>query len=204
MIDFYTATTPNAQKVHIMLEELGLPYTLHILDLKKNQQKSPDFLSVNPNGKVPAIVDNQGSYGRKIKVFESGAILTYFAEKTKHFMGENEFDRAQVMSWLMFQMSAVGPSFGNYHYAVSHNIPAMATRFETEAQRLLEVLDRQLASHEYLAGNFFSIADIATYPWMRAGLQLKSEWFKNTPHIHRWIGLIASRPAVKKAMSTHS
>ncbi|RYZ80705.1 MAG: glutathione S-transferase [Proteobacteria bacterium] len=200
MIDFYSAQTPNVQKVHIMLEELGIPYTLHPIDLKANQQKSAEYLAINPNGKVPAIVDNEGSYGRKISVFESGAILMYLAEKTRHFLGENEHDRAQVTSWLMFQMSGIGPIFGNFNYAKSNNIPPMATRFDVEAQRVIEVMNKQLAQNEYLAGSFYSIADISTYSWMVAGMKLNSAWFEKAPNIRRWMDLIAQRPAVKKAM----
>lgn len=201
MIDFYTAATPNGQKVHILLEELGLPFTLHTLDLKANQQKSPDFLKINPNGRIPAIVDNEGFFGRKIPVFESGAILLYLAEKSHHFLGANEFDRVQTLSWLMFQMSGVGPIFGNYHYAKGHNIPPMATRFELEAQRVLGVMNTQLAQNEYLAGNFYSIADIATYPWMAAFLKSTPDWFEQTPHVRRWADVIRQRPAVRKVMS---
>ncbi|MBC7370210.1 MAG: glutathione S-transferase N-terminal domain-containing protein [Bdellovibrionaceae bacterium] len=202
MIDFYSANTPNVQKVHIMLEELGLPYKLHPVDLKANQQKSPEFLAINPNGKVPAIVDNEGTYGRKISIFESGAILFYLAEKTRHFMGENDFDRAQVMSWVMFQMSGIGPIFGNFNYGKSNNIPPMATRFEVEGTRVMEVMNKQLAQNEYLAGNFYSIADIATYSWMVAGMRLNPGWFEKAPHVRRWMDLIAKRQAVKKAMGT--
>jgi GST-like protein len=200
MIDFYTAGTPNAQKVHIMLEELGIPYTAHALDLKAGDQKKADYLKINPNGKVPAIVDNEGTYGRKIPVFESGAILTYLAEKSRHFLGANEYDEAQTMSWLMFQMSGVGPILGNYNYAKNNNIPLMATRFELEAKRVFEVMNTQLAQNEFLAGSFYSIADIATYPWMAHFLKTKPEWFETTPHLRRWAQAVAQRPAVKKVM----
>lgn len=201
MLDFYTAKTPNGSKVHIMLEELGMEYELHSVDLKTNQQKSPDFLKINPNGRIPALVDREGDFGRQIPVFESGAILFYLAEKSLHFLGSNEYEKAQVMSWLMFQMSGIGPNFGNYHYAKNHNIPQMMNRFELESKRLLTVMNTQLAQNQYLAGNFYSIADIATYPWIAIYLKSKPEWFEANSHVRRWAELISQRPAVKKAMS---
>jgi GST-like protein len=200
MIEFYAAKTPNVFKVHIMLEELGLPYTLHNVDLQANDQKKPDFLKVNPNGKVPAIVDTEGVHGRAISLFESGAILDYLADKSYHFRGENDYDKAQTMSWLMFQMSGVGPIFGNYNYAKKNEIPLMANRFEAEAKRVLDVMNTQLAQHTYLAGNFYSIADIATYPWIGLFMKSKPEWFEMTPHVRRWAAEIAKRPAVQKVM----
>jgi GST-like protein len=200
VIDFYTAATPNAQKVHILLEELGIPFKIHSVDLKANQQKGAEFLAVNPNGKVPAIVDNEGSYGRKIPVFESGAILTYLAEKSHHFLGDNEFDKAQVMSWLMFQMSGVGPIFGNYNYAKNNDVPAMATRFDIESKRVLDVMNKQLMQNEFLAGSFYSIADIATYPWIAAFMKKAPDWFEAYPQIKTWAKTIGKRPAVSKVM----
>jgi GST-like protein len=201
MIDFYTASTPNGQKVHIMLEELGMEYNLHTLNLKANEQKNPEFLKLNPNGKIPTIIDNDAPFGRKIPVFESGAILHYLAQKTHHFLGENEFDEAQTMAWLMFQMSGIGPIFGNYHYAKNNNIPLMATRFEVEANRVLGVMNQQLAENQYLAGSFYSIADMATYPWIAAYMKTKPEWFETTPNVRRWAETVGQRPAVKKVMS---
>lgn len=201
MIDFYTAKTPNGFKVHIMLEELGMKYNLHMLDLKANQQKAPEYTKINPNGRIPAIVDLEGDFGRQIPVFESGAILNYLAEKTHHFQGTNEYEKAQVMGWLMFQMSGIGPNFGNYHYAKNNNIPQMLTRFELESKRLLGVMNTQLAQNQYLAGSFYSIADIATYPWIAAYLKSKPDWFETTPHVRRWADLVGQRPAVKKVMA---
>jgi GST-like protein len=198
MIDFYTTKTPNGSKVQIMLEELGMKYEYFNISLKDNEQKKPDFLKINPNGRIPAIVDRDGEFGREIPVFESGAILHYLAEKSHHFIGTNEFERAQVMSWLMFQMSGIGPNFGNYNYAKTNNIPMMLTRFELESKRLLDVMNTQLAQHEYLAGSFYSIADIATYPWIAEYIKSKPEWFEENPHVRRWAELIGRRPAVKK------
>jgi GST-like protein len=200
MIDFYAAKTPNGLKVFIMLEELGTKYNLHLLDLKNNDQKKPEYLKINPNGKIPAIVDTEGDFGRAISIFESGAILSYLADKTHHFIGSTDFERTQVMSWLMFQMSAVGPNFGNYNYAKTNNIPQMMNRFELESKRILEVMNTQLAQNPYLAGSFYSIADIAAYPWIAAYMKSKPEWFEPTPHVRRWSHIIGDRPAVRKVM----
>jgi len=201
MIDFYTAGTPNGQKVHIMLEELGIPFTMHTLDLKAGQQKSPEYLKVNPNGKIPAIIDNDAPFGRKIPVFESGAILIYLAEKSNHFIGSNEFERAQTMSWLMFQMSGIGPILGNYNYAKTNSIPPMMSRFEAEAKRVFAVMNLHLGQNQYLAGDFYSIADMATYPWLAGTLKSKPEWFETTPNIRRWLDLVGQRPAIKKVFA---
>ena len=171
-----------------------------MLDFKNNDQKKPDYLKINPNGRIPALVDREGEYGRPIPIFESGAILNYLGEKTHHFMGSNEYEKAQVMSWVMFQMSGIGPNFGNFTYAKNNNIPLMMNRFEVESKRLLGVLNTQLARNEYLAGNFYSIADIATYPWIAPFIKSKPEWFEQTAHVRRWAELIAKRPSVQKVM----
>lgn len=202
MIDFYTAETPNGRKVHIMLEELGMKYELHPIDLSLNQQKNPEFLKINPNGRIPAIVDRDGALGHPLPVFESGAVLIYLAEKSSHFLGTDETEKAQVMSWLMFQMSGIGPNLGNYYYAKQNDIPVMLSRFELESLRLLGVMETRLNQVSYLAGNFYSIADIATYPWIESYLTLKPEWFADKPAIQRWAQLIAGRPAVKKALES--
>lgn len=204
MIDFYTAKTPDASKVQIMLEELGMKYELHTVDLNVlDQQNQPEYLKINPNGLAPAIVDRDGEFGLGIPVFESGAILDYLAEKSHHFIGTNEYERAQVMSWLMFQMSGIGPNFGNYNYAKKNNIPQMMNRFGVESRRLLGVMNTQLSRNEYLAGSFYSIADIATYPWIESAIKSNPEWFEFAPQVLRWAGLIAQRPAVKKALRAH-
>lgn len=200
MIDFYTAPTPNGYKVQILLEELGMKYEVHTLDLRKNEQKKPEFLKINPNGRIPAIIDRDGEYGRPIPVFESGAILFYLAEKSHHFLGDSDHERAQVMSWLMFQMSGLGPHMGNYHYAKTHQIPQMMVRFEQESMRLVGVMNLQLSAQEYLAGGFYSIADIACYPWIASYLKSNPEWFEETPQVRRWAELIRQRPAVQKVV----
>jgi GST-like protein len=202
MIDFYTADTPNGRKVHIMLEELGIPYSKRMLDLKSNEQKRPEFTKINPNGRIPAIVDLESESGLEVPVFESGAILLYLAEKSHHFLGSNEIERAQVYGWLMFQMSGIGPAFGNYYYAKNNNIPAMGERFEKESARLLSVMEQRLSESSFLAGDFYSIADIAMYPWIAAFLGSKSDWFESTPNVRKWAAAIAERPAVQKVMGT--
>lgn len=173
MIDLYTAGTPNGYKISIALEELGLPYTLHNLNLLANEQKQPSFLKINPNGRIPAIVDRDAD---NLTIFESGAILIYLAEKTGRLMPADTAGRFRVMQWLMFQMSGVGPMMGQanvfYRY-MEQKIPVAIDRYQAESRRLLGVLNDQLKDLEYLAGDY-SIADIATWPWAR---------------IHEWSGV---------------
>ncbi|KHD88823.1 MAG: glutathione S-transferase [Bdellovibrio sp. ArHS] len=203
MIEFYTAQTPNGRKVSLMLEELAIPYTQHNIDLGKLEQKSPEFIAKNPNGKIPVIIDTHGSYDHKTTVFESGAILYYLAEKHQAFFGHSLEEKAHVMQWLMFQMSAIGPIFGNYYYG-KHTLkpenPGFIERFEKEALRLLGVMEIQLEKNTYLAGEAYTIADIATYPWLIHYLHTKPEWFESRPSIRRWAQTLAERPAVKKVM----
>jgi GST-like protein len=200
MIDFYTAKVPDGFKVQIMLEELGMAYEIHNVDMKSNEQQKLDFLKINPNGRIPAVVDRDGDFGHAIPIFESGAILNYLAEKSHHFLGSNEFEKAQVMAWLMFQMSEIGPNFSNYEYAKNNNIPQMLNRFDLEARRLIGVMDKQLAQNQYLAGSFYSIADIAAFPWVSDTLKTSPVWYETSPHVRRWVELIAQRPAVKKVL----
>jgi GST-like protein len=200
MIDFYTAKTPGGISVHILLEELGMRYQMHNLDLKNNDQKKADYLKISPGEEVPAIVDQEGEYGRQIPVFESGAILSYLAEKSHHFLGGNEFEKAQVMSWLMFHTSGLGPDFSNYAYAKDNNNPLMLKYFDLESKRLLAVVNTQLSKYQYLAGNFYSIADIAAYPWIAGTLKLKAEWYEVVPHVRRWADLVGQRPAARKVL----
>jgi len=198
MIDLYSSPTPNGRKVSLALEEMQLPYTLHAIDLAKLQQKEPWFLAINPNGRIPAIVDRgNGDFA----VFESGAILIYLAEKTGQFLPTEPKARSQVLQWLMFQMGGVGPMMGQanvfYRYA-PEKIPFAIERYQREGSRLFGVLDGQLAQHEYLAGDY-SIADMATYPWVAI-----HEWsgIDITPfaHLTRWLAAIAQRPAVQRGM----
>ena len=200
MIDFYTYTTPNGRKPAILLEELELPYTIHKVDIGKGEQFSPEFVAINPNSKIPAIVDRDTD----LAVFESGAILIYLAEKTGKLLPTDVANRARTIEWLMFQMGGVGPMFGqlgHFRNAAPESIPYAISRYETETLRLLGVLDRQLANHTYLAGDY-SIADIATYPWVAAtttpymGLSLEA-----FPNVQRWVETLQARPAVQTGMA---
>ncbi len=198
MIDLYTAATPNGHKVSIALEELGLPYTLQVLDLAKGEQKTPAFLAINPNGRIPAIVDHEAG---GFAVFESGAILIYLAEKTGLLMPSDVQGRSRVLQWLMFQMGGVGPMMGQanvfFRYFPEKIQPAI-DRYQGESKRLLAVLDGQLKDHEYLAGDY-SIADIANWAWVRthrwSGVDVS-----DLPHLRRWMDAIRQRPAVQRGI----
>ena len=198
MIDLYTAATPNGHKVSIALEELGLPYQLHELSFDLQQQKAPEFLKINPNGRIPAIVDRDND---NFAVFESGAILYYLAEKTGKLLPADAKGRSVVLQWLMFQMGGVGPMQGQanvfYRY-FPEKIPAAITRYQNETRRLYEVLNSRLEEVEYLAGEY-SIADIATYPWLAvhdwAGVSVDG-----LPALQRWMQAMAARPAVQKGL----
>ncbi|MBI3768696.1 MAG: glutathione S-transferase N-terminal domain-containing protein [Deltaproteobacteria bacterium] len=201
MIDLYTWTTPNGYKVSIMLEELGLPYAVHPVNLGADEQHRPEFLALNPNGKIPAIVDPDGPGGR-LTVFESGAILMYLAEKTGRFLPREGAARARVLEWLMFQMSAVGPTFGNVYYFMAQaaeKVPYAIDRFVNETLRIVRVLDGELAHAEFLAGEY-SIADVATYPWIAALLGAFSDRVGDAPHLRRWAAALGARPPVQRGM----
>ncbi|TXH87496.1 MAG: glutathione S-transferase [Rhodoferax sp.] len=199
MIDLYTAATPNGHKISIALEEMGLPYTLKVLALSKNEQKEPWFLAINPNGRIPAIVDHDAD---DLAIFESGAILIYLAEKTGLFMPKDVAGRSRVLQWLMFQMGGVGPMMGQanvfYRYFPEKIQPAI-DRYQGESKRLLRVLDTQLARHEYLAGDY-SIADMANFAWARthrwSGVDIE-----DLPHLQRWLAQIRQRPAVERGLN---
>lgn len=198
MIDFYTAATPNGYKVSIALEELALPYDLHVLSFDRKEQKAPEFLRINPNGRIPAIVDRDND---NFPVFESGAILIYLAEKTGQLMPQDVKGRSQVLQWLMFQMGGVGPMQGQanvfYRY-FPEKLQGAIDRYQNETRRLYEVLNGRLQEAEYLAGDY-SIADIATYPWVRvhdwAGVSVDG-----LEHLQRWMAALAARPAVQKGL----
>jgi GSH-dependent disulfide-bond oxidoreductase len=201
MIQLYTWGTPNGKKVSIMLEEVGLPYEVHPVNLGKGEQMAPQYLAINPNNKIPAIIDSEGPGGAPLKLFESGAILMYLAEKTGKFWPQDIRERYEVIQWLMFQMGGVGPMFGqaNYFFRLSEKVPYAIERYHKEALRLYKVLDQQLGEKQYLAGEY-SIADIATYPWVgRHEIhQVKLENFAN---VKRWFEAISGRPAVQKGMA---
>lgn len=198
MIDLYTAATPNGHKVSIALEELALPYTLQVLDLAKNEQKQPAFLAINPNGRIPAIVDRAED---NFAVFESGACLIYLAEKTGQLMPTDAKGRSRVLQWLMFQMGGVGPMMGQanvfYRYFPEKIQPAI-DRYQGESKRLLRVLDGHLQQHEYLAGEY-SIADIANWAWVRTH-RWSGVAIDDLPHLQRWVEAIRARPAVQRGI----
>jgi GSH-dependent disulfide-bond oxidoreductase len=198
MIDLYTFTTPNGRKASIMLEEVGLPYNVHVIDITKNDQFSPEFIAINPNSKIPAIVDRDND----ITVFESGAILIYLAEKTGKLLPADQKSRFQVVEWLMFQMASVGPMFGQLNHFkrfAPEQIPYAIQRYEKETLRLYGVLDSQLAKHEYICDNY-SIADIATYPWV-AIYEFQGLSLDHYPHLKRWVETLQERPAIQRGMA---
>jgi len=195
VIDLYTWTTPNGRKASIMLEELGLPYAVHAIDIGKDEQFAPDFLKISPNNKIPAIVDRDNNFS----LFESGAILMYLAEKTGKLMPKDLQARYRVIEWLMWQMGGIGPMLGQVHHFVKYNpgkAPYAEERYSKEAHRLYGVLNKQLEGREYIAGDY-SIADIATWPWIS-----RFEWqqidLNKYPNVKRWYAAIANRPAVQK------
>ena len=201
-IDFYTWSTPNGRKVSIALEELGLDYAAHPVNITKDEQFAPDFLKISPNNKIPAIVDPQGPDGEPISVFETGAILLYLAEKTGQLVPDDPCDRNAVMQWLMWQMGGFGPMLGQAHHFrrfAPEQIPYAINRYSNEAGRLYGVLDKRLEEVEYLAGDY-SVADIATFPWAA-----RHEWqgivLDDFPQVKRWYDAIAARPAVEKGMA---
>ena len=201
MIDLYTWGTPNGRKASIMLEELGLPYNTHAINIGKNDQFTPEFIAINPNSKIPAIVDPEGPDGKPIALMESGAILIYLGEKSKKLIPEDRRRRYVALQWLMFQMGGVGPMFGQVHHflrAAKEPVPYAIDRYTTETRRLYGVLDARLKDHEYLADEY-SIADIATYPWVA-----RYEWHKTNledfPNVKRWFDAISARPAVQRGM----
>jgi GST-like protein len=200
MIQLYTWGTPNGKKVSIMLEEVGLLYEVHAIDLSKGDQFNPAYLAVNPNNKIPAIIDSDGPGEKSLTLFESGAILMYLAEKSGRFWPQDMRKRYEVIQWLMFQMGGVGPMFGqaNYFFRLQEKVPYAIERFHKEALRLYNVLNKELGLREYLAGEY-SIADIATYPWVgRHEIhQVKLEEF---PNVKRWFDAISARPAVERGM----
>ena len=203
MIDLYTWATPNGRKVSIMLEEVGLPYMVHPVNIGQGEQFAPEFLAINPNGKIPAIVDPDGPYGGPLSLFESGAILIYLAEKTGRLLPQDARARAVTLQWLMFQMGGVGPMFGQaFHFVkfAPEPVPYGIKRYTDEMHRLLGVLDKRLLEAEYLAGIDYTIADVATYPWVAATARLDVD-LDHYPNLRRWVTAIAARPAVEKGMA---
>lgn len=199
MIDLYTWRTPNGRKVSIMLEEVGLPYTVHPINIMEDEQFHPTFTEISPNNKIPAIVDSDGPDGTPITLMESGAILIYLAEKTGQLLPTEPFQRYKVLQWLMWQMGGFGPMLGQAHHFrrfTKEKIPYAINRYTTEADRLYAVLDDQLEESPYIC-NDYSIADIATYPWT-----VTHEWqgidLEDFPNVARWMDSMKERPAVER------
>jgi len=202
MIDLYTWGTPNGRKVSVMLEECGFPYRTHKVDIGKGEQFREEFVAINPNSKIPAIVDYEGPDGRAMKLFESGAILVYLAAKSGRFLPQAARGKYDALQWLMFQMGGVGPMFGQAHHflrAAKEPVPYAIERYTNETRRLYTVLDRRLSHAAFLAREY-SIADIATFPWVA-----RHEWHKvaltEFPHVRRWFDTISARPAVARGMA---
>lgn len=202
MIDLYTWPTPNGHKIHIMLEECGLPYRAHPVDIGAGDQFEPDFLAISPNNKVPAIVDPDGPDGQPISLFESGAILLYLAGKTGRFLPAGTAAKYEVLQWLMFQMGGVGPMLGQAHHFriyAPEKIPYAVDRYTNEAKRLYGVMNKRLARSKYLGGAEYSVADMAVYPWLRSWKNQGIDW-DDYPHLKGWFDEIAARPAVMRGV----
>ncbi|WP_050461967.1 glutathione binding-like protein [Herbaspirillum autotrophicum] len=203
MIDVYSWPTPNGHKVHIMLEECGLPYRAHAIDIGAGDQFGADFLAISPNNKIPAITDPDGPDGKPISLFESGAILIYLAGKTGKFLGTTDREKFTTLQWLMFQMGGFGPMLGQAHHFrlyAPEQIEYAVNRYTNEAKRLYGVLDVQLEKTAYLAGDNYTIADIATFPWARSWKNQGVE-LEDFPHVKRWFDAISARPAVVRGVT---
>jgi GST-like protein len=201
MIDLYTFTTPNGRKASIMLEEVGLDYNVHKIDITKGEQFAPEYIAINPNSKIPAIVDRDAD----MTVFESGAILIYLAQKTGKLLPTEQKQRFQVIEWLMFQMGSIGPMFGQYNHFnrfAPEKIPYAIERYKQETLRLYGVLDRQLGDREFICEDY-SIADIATFPWV-ASYDFMGLTLDEHPNLKRWVETVGQRPAVQRGMKVPS
>ena len=202
MIELYTWPTPNGHKIHIMLEETGLKYNIHPVDIGKGEQFDPEFLKISPNNKMPAMIDTDGPGGKPFALAESGAMLFYLASKTGKFLPKDLADRWRVMQWVMTQMGHVGPMLGQAHHFLQYapeKLEYAVNRYRNEAKRLYGVLDRQLKSSEWLACGEYTIADMATMPWLRFP-ERQGVDIEEFPNVKRWRDRIAARPAVKRAV----
>jgi len=206
MIELHSWPTPNGHKVHIMLEECGLPYAVHAVDLGHGAQFDPAFLAISPNNKIPAIVDPEGPDGRPISLFESGAILVYLAAKVGRLLPKSDRGKYEALQWLMFQMGGVGPMLGQAHHfrnVAPEKSPYAIERFTAEANRLYRVLDTRLATNDYVAGSEYTIADIAVWPWLRAP-QNQGVSIDDYPNVKAWFEAIGNRPAVQRGVQVLS
>jgi len=208
VIDLYTAATPNGQKIHIMLEECGLPYREHWIDIDRGDQFAAEFLAISPNNKIPAIVDSDGPGGNLVSLFESGAILLYLAEKTGKFLPADPLKRWDTLQWLFWQVGGFGPMLGQAHHFNAYApmrpdgpvvLPYAQERYTNEAARLYGVLDRQLGRHDYVAADAYTIADMAVFPWCRLHKRQRQN-LDDFPNVKRWFARVAARPAVAKDM----
>ena len=202
MIDVYSWPTPNGHKVHIMLEETGLKYRVHGINIREGEQFRPEFLKISPNNRIPAIIDHDGPGGRPISLFESGAILLYLASKAGKYLPLDMRERWTSMQWLMWQMGGVGPMFGQAHHFRSYSREKLQypiARYTKEANRLTRILDRRLGEARYAAGHEYSIADIAIFPWMR-NPERRGIDFNEYPNVKRWFDEIGARPAVQRGV----
>lgn len=202
MIDLYTWATPNGHKLHIMLEETGLEYIAHPVDIGAGDQFEPAFLAVSPNNKIPAMIDRDGPGGEPLAMFESGAMLIYLAEKTDRFLPQETRARMSVLQWLMFQVASVGPMLGQAHHFIKYAPETFSypvARYRNEANRLYGVMDRRLEESPYLAGQEYTIADIATFPWLRSPANHGVD-VNEYPNVRRWFETVNERPAVQRGL----
>ena len=202
MIELYSWATPNGHKIHIMLEETGLPYRVHPVDIGAGDQFKPEFLKISPNNKMPAMIDTDGPDGKPMSMFESGAMLLYLASKTGKFLPENIRDRWATLQWLMFQMGGVGPMLGQAHHFLGYapeKIPYAMNRYSKEANRLYGVMDRRLAESKFIACGEYTIADMAIMPWLRFP-ERQGVDIADYPHVQEWRDGIAARPAVQRGL----
>ncbi|SLN30460.1 glutathione S-transferase N-terminal domain-containing protein [Ruegeria meonggei] len=211
MIDLYFWPTPNGWKASIALEEMRLPYTTHLINIGKGDQFDPEFLKVSPNNRMPAIIDPDGPDGAPISVFESGAILMYLGRKTGRFYGDTERDRISVEEWLMWQMGGVGPMAGQAHHFLKYapqldppqDLPYAKDRYRAEVGRLYGVLDRRLAENEYVAGDFYSIADMSIWGWASLW-EGQQQVLEDKPHFTRWLETVGARTGVQAGRALHA
>ena len=210
-IDLYFWPTPNGWKVSIALEEMGLPYTTHLVNIGAGDQFAPDFLKISPNNRMPAIADPDGPDGAPIAIFESGAILQYLARKTGRFGGTTERDRIAVDQWLMWQMGGLGPMAGQAHHFLKYapamdppnDLPYAKDRYRSEVARLYGVMDRQLARHRFIAGADYTIADMACWGWASLW-EGQQQTMDDKPHLARWLDEVGARPAVQRGRALHA
>ncbi len=206
MLEVYSWATPNGHKVHIMLEECGLPYRVHAVDIGKGEQFEPEFLRISPNNKIPALVDPQGPDGKPLQLFESGAILLYLAGKTGKFLPESVSAKYEVLQWLMFQMGGVGPMLGQAHHFrlyAPEKIPYAIDRYTNEAKRLYGVMNKRLGQSPYIGGRTYSIADMAVWPWLRSWRNQGVD-MADYPHLKGWFDEMDKRPAVQRGVKVLS